>query len=77
MVVITTIIIVDRKSSKKRNSETGTWFNCPSVCALLLLLSLAPLSFLLSFSIFLIIILPSASFAVLYSGTDMEKAEEN
>lgn len=76
MVVITTINNVDRKSSKKRNSETGVWFHCPSVCALLLLISLVPLPFFFfSFSIFLIFILPSASFVVLYSSTDMEKAE--
>lgn len=75
MVVITAISSVDRKSSKKRNSETGVWFHCPSVCALLLLISLVPLPFFFSFSIFLIFILPSASFVVLYSSTDMEKAE--
>lgn len=75
MVVITTINNVDRNSSKKRNSETGVWFHCPSVCALLLLLLLVPLPFFFSFSIFLIFILPSASFVVLYSSTDMEKAE--
>ena len=77
MAVITTINIVDRKPSKKRNSETGAWFHCPSVCALLLLLSLVPLPLLFSFSIFLMLILPSASFVVLDSGTDMEKAESN